>query len=518
MAQHVNSVPEGVTQAGLDWGYANPPQFVTITLVNAPVDPDHLNVGLGKAAYDTFIDAQVAATVDPSTPGGDAWVLPDVLLYDPEHDLVGDIDFETAIRLYNYGRIDTPSGRSWYVFYTPVYTNPDATTFRADLDEFPSFDWELGYSQVERSHAAAAAASNAANLPTAWTYCMEPEPFTTAELISYGGYEHDPLGDAAVLVVSATDLRADPFVAVDSDVVDTMQDIITNPQATGTVVADDPAGGSLSLNYNVGNGTYDDLFYYPYAAGAGIGGGQMYRPFATGASPSMIDGIAAEGGAFVYDSVLAYVEHMALLAHAPWIAEGIARAVPIPGGSGGSGAGAALTPWDHVESTAGSAVYHSTLGTATSDDTVLTSDFRENLPGSYATWVKLTSAPFTEIQIGNRLGSSENYAPQGFGNMPELRLHTEAAYYPQADVAVWLTDANFGAAQNDPMDVPVAADLPHFTVGRDAAFAGGAAGIAAERAQSDFDMLLAEQRALVDNIFTLSSTYMATQYAIAETI
>lgn len=516
--QTIDTVPEGVTAAGQGHDYSNPPAFVTIDLVNIPADPDHQNAGIDQAAYDTFIDAQIASTIDPTVPGGNAWTIVDQVMYDPEYSPKLEIDYDTAVRLYNYGRITFPGGRRWYVFYTPVYLNPNTTLFRADIDEFPSFVWSLGYSQFERGHAAVAASSNAGSLPEAWTFCMEPEPFAPAELISYAGYEHDPLGTAAVLVVSATDLRAGPFVAVDSDVVDTMQDIITNPQATGTVVANDPAGGSASFNYNVGNSGYDDLFYYPYAAAAGLGGSAMLRPFATGAGPSMVDGIAAEGGAFVYSSILDYVEHMALLAHTPWISEGIQRAVPIPGGSGGSGAGVPLTPWDHVESTAGSVTYHATLGTATSGDTVLAADFRTGLPASYGTWLKLTTAPFTEIQIGNRLGNSENYAPQGFSNMPELRLHTEAAYYPQADVAVWLTDANFGAAQNDPMNVPVGVDFPHFTVGRDAAFSGGSAGIAAERAQSAFDLFLAEQRALVDNIFTLSSTYMATQYAIAETI
>jgi hypothetical protein len=216
--------------------------------------------------------------------------------------------------------------------------------------------------------------------------------------------------------------------------------------------------------------------------------------------------------------MLAYLEHMALLAHTPWMVGGIKQATPIPGGAAGIGSGAPLTPWDHIESTAGAPTYHPTYTTATSADVVLAADFRSSLPGSYSDWVKLTTAPYTVIQIGDRLGSSQDYAPQNFATAPQLRLHTEATYHPQADVAVWLTDANYGAAQNSPIGVPIAVDLPQFEVGRDAAYAGGAANIAAERAQSVYDMFLTEQRALVDNDYTLSSTYTATQYAIAETI
>lgn len=207
MTPRVNSVPEGVTQAGLDYDYSSTPPFSTIVLVNAPLDPDHQHVGLNQAAYDTYIDALIEATEDPTVPGGAAWVLgEDQVMYDPEYNLKAAIDYDTAMRLYNYGRITAPNGRKWYVFYTPVYLNLNVTRFLADIDEFPSFDWSLGYSVVERGHIAVAASQSdtyGAN------YLTTPEPIDAPPV--RGVLEANLLGSApdawTVLVISANDLR-----------------------------------------------------------------------------------------------------------------------------------------------------------------------------------------------------------------------------------------------------------------------------------------------------------------------
>jgi hypothetical protein len=480
---------------------------VPVVLVTAKLDKAYRNRAFNSDAVDDFITAEITA--------GRAYVTT-AERWNPWSDLQLPLDFATGVA-FNYARF-TLGGRSWYAFLDAQYLNLTDTLFLTTEDAWTTYNPSVGFSTVIRAHVAVAAAADAGSVAEAWSYCQEPEGFEPGELISYGGFTHDPLGNAAVLVVSATDLTANPFVAVDADVIDTMEDTVTNPQANGTVTAEAPTLGPETFNYVVGNSAYDDLFYYPYAESAGLSGGAMMRPFTTGASPSMIDGLAAEGGAFVYDSVLAYVEHMALLGHVPWIAEGIVRAVEIPGGDGGSGSGVPLTPWDHVQDVSGSAAYHSTLSTAESTDTVLTTDFRALLPSEHTTFVKLETAPYTMIQIGSRTGSTEDYAPQGFSNAPEIRLHTEGAYYPHADVVSWLTDANYGAAQNDPIESPLATDLPHFIVGRDAVYASGAAGIAAERAQAIYDELLSEQKTLVDAIMTRSSTYTATQYAIAEAV
>jgi hypothetical protein len=207
MAQHINSVPEGVTQAGLDYVYPATPPFVTIVLVNAPLDPDHQHVGLNRAAYDAYIDAQLEATPDPSVPGGAAWVLgEDQVSYDPEYNLKVGLDYDTAIRLYNYGRITAANGRKWYVFYTPIFLNLNVTRFLADIDEFPSFDWVLGYSMVERGHVAVAASQGDTYGDQ---YLTAPEPIDAPPV--RGVLDGSLLGAApdswTVLVVSANDLR-----------------------------------------------------------------------------------------------------------------------------------------------------------------------------------------------------------------------------------------------------------------------------------------------------------------------
>jgi hypothetical protein len=204
----IDSVPEGVTAAGQAHGYPDPPAFVTIDLVNIPADPDHQNAGSNQAAYDTFIDAQIAATGDPTIPGGAAWTVVDQVMYDPEYSPKLEIDYDTAVRLYNYGRVTFPGGRRWYVFYTPVYLNPNTTLFRADIDEFPSFTWGLGYSMVDRGHYAVAASQGD-------TYGNEfltaPEPIDAPP--ARGVLSAPLLGSApndwTVLVISANDLRGD---------------------------------------------------------------------------------------------------------------------------------------------------------------------------------------------------------------------------------------------------------------------------------------------------------------------
>lgn len=202
----IDTVPDAVTAAGQSYGYPDPPATVTIDLVNIPADPNHQNAAYGQDPYDAFIDAQIAATADPTTPGDLAWTVTDQVMYDPEYSPKLPIDYDTAMRLYNYGRITFPGGRRWYVFYTPEYVNPNVTLFRADLDEFPSFTWGLGYSMITRGHAAVAASQDD-------TYGAEfltaPEPVDAPPVRGVLDAEILPStpGDWTVLVVSANDLR-----------------------------------------------------------------------------------------------------------------------------------------------------------------------------------------------------------------------------------------------------------------------------------------------------------------------
>lgn len=239
--QTIDTVPDGVTDAGQSFDYPDPPVFVTIDLVNIPTDPNHQNTGLDQAAYDTFIDAQIADTDDPTTPGGAAWTVVDQVMYDPEYSPKLDIDYDTAVRLYNYGRITFPGGRRWYVFYTPTYLNPNATLFRADIDEFPSFTWGLGYSMIQRGHIAVAASQDdtyGANFLTA------PEPIDAPPVRGVVDAEVLPSStdDWTVLVISANDLRGTTGGETAFWELSALNDEINQSEALATAATIDSAG------------------------------------------------------------------------------------------------------------------------------------------------------------------------------------------------------------------------------------------------------------------------------------
>lgn len=232
MAQHIDTAPEAVTPAGQAFDYPADPAKATIVLVNMPCDPQHRNVGLNRAAYDTYIDAQIVATANPNVPGGAAWIVgTDQVLYDPEYNLKAQVSYEVAARRYNYGRITTALGVKWYVFYTPVYVNQTVTRFMADVDEFPSYDWGLGYSMIERGHIAVAASqadTYGAN------YLTAPEPIDAPPVqgvLASALLGADPTS-WTVLVISANDLRGGtgfPFFDrhVNANLIDSADNVAT---------------------------------------------------------------------------------------------------------------------------------------------------------------------------------------------------------------------------------------------------------------------------------------------------
>jgi murein DD-endopeptidase MepM/ murein hydrolase activator NlpD len=628
---------------------------VAVVLVNAPLDRDYRNVALNRAAVDTFIAAEIVAgrahqqTVERWSPWGDLQI---------------QLGFGPAAE-FNYARM-TIGGVDWYGFIDAEYLNLTATRYTVTRDVWTTYGPTIGYSTVVRGHVAVAA-SAAGDIG----YCLEPETFTPGDLIGYASYATDPLATARVLVISTTDLRADPFVLVDPDVADTTSNVAGQTLATGEVEGQQPVGGPVGFAYVVGSDSYDDLFYYPYAGegpspsnvfywpfepstwninnghpedefrtvarpthtgkdmGYGIaniegtpirsigdgvviaagstvswgyrvivqhpngywsgyahmyappsvtvgqdvvagtilggigstgdstgnhlhfaiwsysvddyidpndfmaeynpddlvvgddpppGGSDLYRPYATGATPSLVDGILAEGGAFVYPSIGAAASHLSKLAHAPWVADGIQRALLIPGGSGGGFAPVDLSPRDTVPEFDGVPTYEASITTEIAYDVTLAADWTAGLPADYAQWTKLRTGPFSEVQIADRLGAVSEFGPQDIVGLGSLRVRFEGVFHPEADVAAWIVGAGGTTAEVRPTRVPVGVDLPHFAVGRDSVLAGQAAGLAAERSQSVIDMVLALQRTGVDYAFTQAATFTATQYAIAEAI
>jgi len=244
----------------------------------------------------------------------------------------------------------------------------------------------------------------------------------------------------------------------------------------------------------------------------------MFRPYATGATPSLVDGVIAEGGAFVYPSVQAAISHLSKLAHAPWIADGIQRVVLLPGGSTGSVDTVDLSPRDSVPEFDGAPTYHASISTEIGAEVTVAANWSSALPPEYAAWTKLRTGPFSAVQIADRLGGVSEFDPQEVVGLGALKVRFEGVFYPDADVAAWIVGAGGSTDRATPISVPVGANLAHYAVGRDAVLAAQAAGLSAERSQSVYDLILAMQRAIADTSYTQSSAFTAAQYAVAEAI
>lgn len=475
---------------------------VAVVLVTAPLDREYRNIALNRAAVDTFIAAEIA--------GGRAYETT-VERWSPWSSLQLQLSYQAAA-VFNYARF-TIGTRAWYAFLDADYLNLTDSIFTPAADAWTTYGPSVGYSTVRRGHVAVAAASGGDI-----GYCLEPEDFTPGDLVGYSAYQPDPLGTPRVLVISTTDLRADPFVQVDDDTANTAADNINSVLVTGAIEGRDPLT-RIPFSYSVGSSAYDDLLYYPYAASAGLApGNTMFRPRAVGATPSLVDGIPAEGGAFLYSSVGAAVTHLSKLAHTPWIADGIQRAILVPGGSGGGLGPVDLSPRDAVPDTSGSPSYQASFSTAIDYDTTLAADWTSGLPSAYGDWTKLRTAPYSGIKIADRMGSTTDHDPQAVTGLGSLRLHFEGVFHPDVDVASWIVGAGGTSAPSSPTTVPLGVELPHFAVGRDSVVGPQAAGLSAERSQSIVELLTAMQRAGVDNSFTQSSAYTAAQYALAEAI
>lgn len=474
---------------------------VEVVLLVSPLDREYRNVALNAVAVDAFIAAEITAGRAYSTT---------VERWSPWSPLQLPLDFATG-SAFNYGRFSI-GGRHWYAFLDADYLNLTDTVFAPTADLWTTYGPTIGYSMVLRGHVAVAASSGGDI-----GYCLEPEDFTPGDLVGYAAYQTDPLGSPQVLVISTTDLRADPFVTVDSDTGDTASEMSATLQTSGTIEAPQPVGDAAEYAYTIGLGTYEDEFYYPYAEFTGlVPGNTMYRPRAFGAIPSLVDGMAAEGGAFLYPSVGAAITHLSKLAHAPWISDGIQRAILVPGGTGSGSAAVNLTPRDNVPDFTGAPTYHSSYSTAVDYNVTLAADWTAGLPADYDTWTKLRTGPYSAIQIGDRLGSTSDFDPQSIVGLGSLRLHVQGVFHPELDVAAWIVGAGGMSDPNHPMPIPVGVELPHYAVGRDSVLATQAAGLAAERSQSIVTMLTALQKANVDTSFTLASAFTASQFAIAE--
>lgn len=357
----ISDVPAGVTLAGESFNYVNPPTFATIALVNAPLDPDHVNIGLNRAAYDTFIDGEIAA--------GRAYTAVNINLQNPAHDLILPIPFETSPYFYNYGRLNI-GGVNWYIFYNAEYMNKTSTRFIADIDEAASYAWSLGYSPIERGHVAVAASQNDyygdQYMTAAEPIDAPPTRAITAESILPGS---DTPSSWRVIVVSANDLRgagAFPYFTQHVNQSQIANAASNASQATNGI-------GSVGLQINVPESPY------PWRVGTGTTM-QIWVPYVTASPVSTIDGVAVGGGVYVF-SLTGYAAFMSIMQGAPWVVDGISEINIVPDwsvggiGGGGSHAGAAKPPTDPTSglwaAAAGMPTFVLELVTATTPATAL---------------------------------------------------------------------------------------------------------------------------------------------------
>lgn len=419
MTGRIDDVPNGVTDAGQDFDYVDPPRLASVVLVNAPLDPDHVNVGLNRATYDTFIDAEVTA--------GRALVLDAVNLQNPEHDLEVEVEYETAATFYNYGRV-TIGSRKWYVFYTPTYHNKTVTRFVADIDEFPSYDWTLGYTQIDRGHVAVAASQNDTY---GAQYLTAPEPIQ-AEPVR-GVASATLLGSVpsawTVLVVSANDLRGDgsgvPFF--DSHVQSTEIGGAADLASSATVDSD------AHVLYTVPDALY------PWDTDPGTGTPNVYVPIVTASPGSTIDGVNAGGGVYLF-TARGFAEYMTIMQGAPWVISGISDVRLVPSwavGGGGDAAFSARVPSrDPLDSSWAAAAsipnYVAAVVSATTSPTVL-ANWRDTVLATVGAvgWRKLVTGQFCQILVG---------AGEGFQTFKPDQWQTDGLGFQAAT----------GAAHGDP--------------------------------------------------------------------
>lgn len=419
---YITDTPTKVTDAGQDFNYPNPPAFATVVLINCPLDPDHRNAPLNAAAVDTFIAEQVAA--------GLAYTNDAINIQNPFHDLDLGMPYEDAVDFYNYGRL-TIGTRSWYIFYTPEYLNKTTTRFVADIDEWPSYQWSLGYSMIERGHIAVAASTSDTY---GNNYLTAPEPIDSPPVQGVlsanilAGSPADP-NDWTVIVVSANNLSGNgtstPYFQphINSDSIGQASGYAT--QATANKAGDNQITvAGANYPWSVGDSTTGDGF-------------TAYIPHVVAAPMSTIDGVAAGGGVYLF-TMEGFAEYATIMQGAPWIIAGISdmRLVPSWAVSGGGSSG--FTPEAPPESPTGSAWNTAAgipnfVGELTTDTTsaAVLSGWRDTALADMdqaSWWLKLLTSQFTEIRVGNG-DSMRSFKPEAWQSADlEFEAVTDASH------------------------------------------------------------------------------------------
>lgn len=416
---NIDDIPAGVTDAGQDHNYTGPGP-VQIVLVSAPVDPDHTVVGVDRGAYDTFIDAEIAA--------GRAWVRT-IQHLDPRRPLHLALDYNDASE-YNYVRL-TIDSRPWYLFVTELeYGSPNGTRLITEIDPFPTYTWNLGHSLIERGHAAVAASQNDTYGDQ---FCEAPEPIDAPPAL--GRITETALDlerdEWTLIVISANDLRgrgtATPYFehhVAEADIADTAE----NAWLAG-LGPSDPGGDYLPVGGG-DHGATIESYRTPYPW-HDDGFSTYYVPTVKASPVSRIDGVTQGGGAYLFKPS-AFASWLTAMQGAPWVLEGITdiRMVPswaVEGGNTNDGPAVGDSPPTSPIAAAWLAVatlpeYRANVTTMPWDGTVLAGwrdDYLTSLGASK--FRKLVTAAFTRIVVGT--GESETEYDPDLMRTSGVNLH-----------------------------------------------------------------------------------------------
>jgi hypothetical protein len=404
---HIDDVPSGVTGAGQDYDYNSVP-IAVVTVVYAPVDSEHTVIGRTRADYDAYIDNENAE--------GRALVH-NVQILDPRDGFKLETTINAAAE-YNYARV-VMGTRRWYMFIDRMeWLSPSTIAFHTTVDPFPTYPgWGLGYSLIERSHAAVAASQGDTygNL-----YCGAPEPISAPPERNVQSVEvlSSTISGWTVIVISANDLRGNgtgvPYFrrhVLEEEINGAQQQAWLAGRSPAVLGSDDdfyPTGDGPNSNHGFVFSDYGAP--YPWRNGDDI-----YIPDVHPSPVSRIDGIAQGGGAYLFTPA-GYANWLTVMQGASWVVEGITdiRIVPtwaVSGGGGGGSVGSvgAKNPTAAVwEAAAAIPNYVQSITTNQFDQTVLTGwreTYLSNIDGEY--FRKLVTGPHTRIVIGAGEGSEE---------------------------------------------------------------------------------------------------------------
>jgi hypothetical protein len=320
---NIDDLPAAVTSAGTDHNYTGVP-FATVTLVSAPVSSTRKTVARRRAAYDAYIDAEVAS--------GRALVQ-QIQTLDPRPGFKLDTTVN-AVMGFNYARVVMGS-QSWYLIIDEfVWRSARSVEFRTSVDPFATYPYTLGYSMVNTAHAGVAAGKDDTY---GNRYCQAPEPIAAPPAAGVMAVDvlSSNVNDWTVLVVSSNDLRGvstapyyfEPHVE-QLRIIDAERRAYKAAQAPLLMDSDiyddyyptgeEPGGhhGYLQSDFHVD---------YPWSPTAD----SVYVPVVAPSPVSRIDGVAQGGGAYLFTPV-GWSNWVRVMQSASWVIEGIVSVRYVP--------------------------------------------------------------------------------------------------------------------------------------------------------------------------------------------